>query len=300
MKINIDISVIIPAFNAADSIGVLVHTLLGETTLSTEIIVVDDGSTDETWTVLSAITDERLILIRQENQGVYAARNAALAIYRGEWVVFLDADDRVAADFLQERLRTAREAQADVVLFNARHTDSVGHLRHPVHRRQPYGQTLTGQQWIRHCVSQREWPHYLWLQIIRSAYIREHDLRFQEGKSHKDILWTIQLAAADGRFYFSDIQDYLWVNNPASITHRSDYYDIPPLSGGLVVVFICFSCLLTYPGRMSCTVSWQQRTRCVRIRTMPRYGREGDCKSSDRRQSLRLRHSCLRRCHSWR
>lgn len=159
MKNNIDISVIIPAFNAADSIGILVHTLLGETTLSTEIIVVDDGSTDETWTVLSAITDERLILIRQENQGVYAARNAALAIHRGEWVVFLDADDRIAADFLQERLRTAREAQTDVVLFNARHTDSTGHLQHPVHRRQPYGQTLTGQQWIHHCVSQREWPH---------------------------------------------------------------------------------------------------------------------------------------------
>ena len=66
MKINIDISVIIPAFNAADSIGALVHTLLGETTLSAEIIVVNDGSTDETWTVLSAITDERLILIRQK------------------------------------------------------------------------------------------------------------------------------------------------------------------------------------------------------------------------------------------
>ena len=50
MKINIDISVIIPAFNAADSIGALVHALLGETTLSAEIIVVNDGSTDETWT----------------------------------------------------------------------------------------------------------------------------------------------------------------------------------------------------------------------------------------------------------
>lgn len=226
MKMNIDISVIIPAFNAADSIGVLLHTLLGETTLRTEIIVVDDGSTDETWTVLSAITDERLILIRQDNQGVYAARNTALAAHRGEWVVFLDADDRVAEDFLQKRLRAAREAQTDVVLFNARHADSAGHLGHSVHRRQPYGQTLTGQQWIRHCVSRREWPHYLWLQIIRSAYIREHGLRFQEGKSHKDILWTIRLAAADGRFYFSDRQDYLWVNNPTSITHRPDYYDI--------------------------------------------------------------------------
>lgn len=226
MKMNIDISVIIPAFNAADSIGVLLHTLLGETTLRTEIIVVDDGSTDETWTVLSAITDERLILIRQDNQGVYAARNTALAVHRGEWVVFLDADDHVAADFLQKRLRAAREAQTDVVLFNARHADSAGHLGHSVHRRQPYGQTLTGQQWIRLCVSRREWPHYLWLQIIRSAYIREHGLRFQEGKSHKDILWTIRLAAADGRFYFSDRQDYFWVNNPTSITHRPDYYDI--------------------------------------------------------------------------
>ncbi|WP_313382700.1 glycosyltransferase [Pantoea sp.] len=193
MKNNIDISVIIPAFKAADSIGILVHTLLGETTLSTEIIVVNDGSTDETWTVLSAISDERLILIRQENQGVYAARNAALAIHRGEWVVFLEADDRIAANFLQEWLRTASEAQADVVLFNAQHTDRAEHLRHPVHRRQPYGHTLTGQQWVRHCVSKREWPHYLWLQIIRSAYIREHDLRFQEGKSHKDIFWTKSL-----------------------------------------------------------------------------------------------------------
>lgn len=238
MKINIDISVIIPAFNAADSIEVLVQTLLGETTLSSEIIVVDDGSTDETWTLLSAITDERLILIRQENQGVYAARNTALAIHRGEWVVFLDADDRVAADFLQERLRIAREAEADIVLFNARHTDSARHLRHSVHRRQPYGQTLTGQQWIRHCVSQREWPHYLWLQMVRSAYIREHGLRFQEGKSHKDILWTIQLAAADGRFYFSDRQDYLWVNNPVSITHRPDYYDIRAFSYSDVIADI--------------------------------------------------------------
>ena len=114
MKINIDISVIIPAFNAADSIGVLVQTLLGETTLSSEIIVVDDGSTDETWTLLSAITDERLILIRQENQGVYAARNTALAIHRGEWVVFLDADDRVAADFLQGCMKGQTKINLDL------------------------------------------------------------------------------------------------------------------------------------------------------------------------------------------
>ncbi|MCU6180314.1 glycosyltransferase [Enterobacter roggenkampii] len=226
MKPKIDVSVIIPAFNAQATIGHMVHTLLSEQTLSMEVIVVDDGSTDETWTILSVITDERLILLRQKNLGVYAARNAALAVHGGEWVVFLDADDRITADFLQGRLRIARESQADVTVFNGWRADSTGYQRSPVHHKQPYNQSLTGQLWIRHCVKQREWPHYLWLQIIRSAYIREHNLRFQEGKSHKDILWTIHLAASNGRFYFADRKDYTYISNPESITHRQDYYDI--------------------------------------------------------------------------
>lgn len=226
MQLKIDVSVIIPAFNARATISHLVHKLLSEQTLSMEVIVVDDGSTDDTWEILSAITDERLILIHQENQGVYAARNAALAVHGGEWVVFLDADDQVADGFLQERLRTAREAQADVAVFSGWRADNAGLQRSPVHCKQPYGQLLTGQQWIRHCVKQREWPHYLWLQFTRSAYIRAHGLRFQEGKSHKDILWTIHLAAGNGRFYFADRKDYTYIHNPASITHRPDYYDI--------------------------------------------------------------------------
>lgn len=125
MNNTIDISVIIPAFNAAASIGGLVHDLLSETTLRTEVIVVDDDSTDETWTILSAITDERLVLIHQENLGVYAARNAALAVHGGEWVVFLDADDQVADGFLQKRLQAAREARADVAVFNGWRADST-------------------------------------------------------------------------------------------------------------------------------------------------------------------------------
>ncbi len=251
MKNNIDISVIIPAFNAAASVGGLVCTLLSEISIRAEVIVVDDGSTDGTWAALNAITDERLILIHQENQGVYAARNAALAVHCGEWVVFLDADDHITDRFLQERLRMAREVQADVAIFNGWHADSSGRHWHPVHRKQPYGQMLTGREWIRHCVKQREWPHYLWLQITRSAYIREHGLRFQEGKSHKDILWTIHLAAGNGRFYFADRRDYTYISNPASITHRQDYYDIRATSYIDVIADIL-------------TLSEQQQQRAVR------------------------------------
>lgn len=226
MQPKIDVSAIIPVFNAQTTIDHLVNRLLSEQTLSTEVIVVDDGSTDETSTILSTNEDERLVVISQQNLGVYAARNAALAVHRGEWVVFLDADDRIEEGFLRERLKSARAAQADVALFNGWYTDSSCLQRRPVHRKQPYAQALNGHAWIQHCVAQKEWPHYLWLQMVRSSYIRKNNLHFQEGKSHKDILWTINLAAANGQFYFADRKDYFYITNPASITHRQDYYDI--------------------------------------------------------------------------
>lgn len=173
MKNHIDVSVIIPAYNAAGTIGCLVNKILSETRVSIELNIVDDGSVDGTASVLHQIHDERLILIGQANQGVYAERNVALDIHRGEWVVFLDADDDIANGFIEKRWQAAIASQADVVLFNGWHS-GADHHRRAVHRKQPYGETLSGHEWIRHCVTHREWPHYLWLQMVRSSYIRQH------------------------------------------------------------------------------------------------------------------------------
>lgn len=221
----IDISVIIPVFNAADTLSSLITKILGETRVAIELIIVNDGSTDGSGKLVQGICDDRIILIEQENQGVYAARNAALAIHRGEWVIFLDADDDAEEGFIFARWQTAIKTQADVVIFNAWRT-GAGTSRSAVHTKQPYGQFLSGHEWIRHCVTQREWPHYLWLQIVRSSYIRDNALHFQTGKSHKDILWTVNLAVGNGRFYLSDLKDYTYRINAASITHRPDYYDV--------------------------------------------------------------------------
>ncbi|MFU2315833.1 glycosyltransferase [Rahnella sp. PCH160] len=221
----IEVSVIIPVYNAAETISHLISKILRETRVVIELIIVNDGSTDGTGNLIRDICDNRLILIEQKNQGVYAARNAALDIHRGEWVIFLDADDDVEDGFIFTRWKTALATHADVVIFNAWRTGS-GTSRTPVHTRQPYGQSLSGHEWIRHCVTLREWPHYLWLQIVRSSYIRQNSLSFQSGKSHKDILWTIHLATSNGRFYLSDCKDYTYKMNADSITHRTDYFDV--------------------------------------------------------------------------
>jgi len=221
----IDVSVIIPVYNAAETIGDLISKILRETRVVIELIIVNDGSTDATGNLIRDVCDNRFILIEQENQGVYAARNAALDIHRGEWVIFLDADDDVKDGFIYERWQDAINTQADVMIFNAWRTGPSS-SKTAVHVKQPYGKNLSGHDWIRHCVTHREWPHYLWLQIIRSSYIRQHSLSFQSGKSHKDILWTIHLAAANGRFCLSDSKDYTYKVNADSITHRSDYFDV--------------------------------------------------------------------------
>ena len=222
---RIDVSIIIPVFNAAGTIGSLITKILSETRVVVELIIVNDGSTDDTGKLIRTIHDDRIILIEQENEGVYAARNAALDIHRGEWVIFLDADDDVEDGFIYKRWQDAITNQADVAIFNAWRTGSAS-SNTAVHVKQPCGRTLSGHDWIRHCVMHREWPHYLWLQIIRSSYIRLHSLSFQSGKSHKDILWTIHLATSNGRFYLSDRKDYTYKVNADSITHRSDYFDV--------------------------------------------------------------------------
>lgn len=103
------ISVIIPTFNNARFIRETVESVLLQQNASFEIIVVDDGSTDETKTVLAPYSD-RIFYVYQENSGVSAARNYGLKLAQGEFVVFLDGDDiflagklRAQADFLDKQ-----------------------------------------------------------------------------------------------------------------------------------------------------------------------------------------------------
>lgn len=80
--------------------------------------------------------------------------HSALASHRGEWVIFLDADDDVEEGFIFARWQTAIKIQADVVIFNAWRT-GFSSSKTAVHVKQPYGKTLSGHDWIRHCVTYR-------------------------------------------------------------------------------------------------------------------------------------------------
>ena len=109
------VSVIVPAYNVAPYIGAAIDSALTQTFDDIEILVVDDGSTDETAAIVSAAQqrDGRVRLIQQANGGLSAARNAALPVARGELFALLDGDDLWDPWYLYEQLAIFR-ARPDV------------------------------------------------------------------------------------------------------------------------------------------------------------------------------------------
>ena len=92
------IAVVIPAFNVAPWVGDAIESVRGQTHEDWSLVVVDDGSSDGTAELVGAFADKRVKLLAQDNAGVSIARNRGLAASDGEAVLFLDADDWLAAD----------------------------------------------------------------------------------------------------------------------------------------------------------------------------------------------------------
>lgn len=111
------VSVIIPAYNAAEHIETAIESCLRQTLTDFEVLVVDDGSVDDTTSVVRGCTDDPRVrlLALGHNSGVSAARNAALDEARGEYVATLDADDRMTEDRLAVLVEAARRTGADMV-----------------------------------------------------------------------------------------------------------------------------------------------------------------------------------------
>jgi glycosyltransferase involved in cell wall biosynthesis len=98
---KVPFSVIIPLYNKAATVERALRSILNQTVQDFEIIVVNDGSTDDSANVVAAINDSRIRIIHQVNQGVSAARNSGIAEARNELIAFLDADDEWMPVFLE-------------------------------------------------------------------------------------------------------------------------------------------------------------------------------------------------------
>lgn len=234
---NIKISIIVPIFNAAEYLELLITSLLNQSASSLEVIAVNDGSTDESIQILKKIAnkDSRLIILSQINLGVSAARNYALQFARGKWIAFADGDDWLNPDTLETWCQYAEKNNIDIVLGNGfKFTKSPNEKNPtPILKNQPWGEIINGKEWIKRSVDKNEWPHYVWLQLINRDLIFSNKIHFSNEIIHEDILWTLKIAMVAKRMGFIKVPLYGYRTNPESImgsssittiTHRAQSY----------------------------------------------------------------------------
>ena len=103
------VSILIPCFNAAPWLAETIESALAQTWPKSEIIVVDDGSTDQSFQIASNYVSRGVLVLKQSNQGASAARNAAFAACHGSWIQYLDADDLMSPDKIERQMHLAAE-----------------------------------------------------------------------------------------------------------------------------------------------------------------------------------------------
>lgn len=111
------VSIIVPVYNVEKYLPVCIESILNQTLKDLEIILIDDGSTDNSARICDeyAARDSRVVVIHKENGGVVRARNSGLEVAHGEYIGFVDGDDWVGKAMFADLMDTARQEKADIV-----------------------------------------------------------------------------------------------------------------------------------------------------------------------------------------
>lgn len=224
------VSVVIPAYNAATTVGAAIDSCLRQHLRDLEVLVVDDGSTDATVDVVgSRLDDPRVRLIELgENRGVAAARNAALDAAAGTWIATLDADDWMTDDRLDVLVAAAVAAGADMV-----HDDELlvrdGETEPYSTLYRSSGLTLTEPRVIDldlmiDCETGGRLAYRIGLAqpLLRRAFLEAHGIRYDERlRVGEDYLVYLDCVLAGARWIQVPTAHYAYVQRAGSATSGS-------------------------------------------------------------------------------
>jgi glycosyltransferase involved in cell wall biosynthesis len=189
------LSLVIPVYNVAPYLGICLDSLLAQSRPIDEIIVVDDGSTDDCPAILASYAERlpQMRVIRQENGGLSAARNTGLKHATGKYLAFLDSDDFVAPQMYEHLLSMAQTDDLDIALCNA-----FAHFEGRESDRLIYPDVaatsvITGSEWLTQRLQQDRLMHMVWMHLYRRDFLIQHGFSFIPRLVHEDVIWTTKV-----------------------------------------------------------------------------------------------------------
>lgn len=231
------ISIIIPAYNAEKTVTTAVQSLLAQTFTDFEAIIIEDGSTDQTRAILKELeaSEPRIkVVYKDTNEGLSAGRNSGMERARGTYIGFLDADDWMEADLLEQIYQQGIRKDADLILCGYSH-DTMDPQRTQVKiSRQvtmPSSFLVEKQEIVRyaaHCDTHKMFA-YTWNKFYRRSLIEKGQLKFSSQTLIEDFLFNCQFWEQISRLSIVDTTKYHYVKaSSEALTQKflSDYYEI--------------------------------------------------------------------------
>ena len=215
------ISVIIPVYNAAPYLGACIESLLAQSFADFEVLLVDDGSTDESGSICDAFAgkDARLTVLHQKNGGACSARNRGIDNARGEFLVFVDADDRIAEDHVEYLLKLCTDNDADMACC-AWTLDDHGRMSKCSYRKNEPGLYKGDHEAMRALLTTRLLSSSVWGKIYKRVLFDE--VRFPEGTNYyEDDATMYRLVSHAHSVAIGDESTYYYRLRDDSLIHRT-------------------------------------------------------------------------------
>ncbi len=215
------ISVIIPVYNVEAYLPKCIESVICQTYSEIEIILVDDGSTDESGAICDsyALKDKRILVFHKENGGLSDARNYGLAKAQGDYIAFIDGDDYIAPEMLQLLYEKMQTDHSDMAVCSYYFVDEKGNLLVAQNGESPiYDEILFGNDAIHKLEHHKKWYFTVaWNKLYRSCIFR--DIKFPQNKCHEDEYVAHHIFHKCKKISFVGKELYFYVQRQGSITN---------------------------------------------------------------------------------
>ena len=216
------VSIIVPVYNVENYLEQCIYSAVSQTYKNIEVILVDDGSTDDSGTICDryAEKDNRVTVIHKNNGGLSSARNAGIEVAKGEYITFVDSDDYVSRYYVENLVSALEKSGSDLAVsmfVNVYDGDE------PIADKEQYGlvnlHTRTNEACLKDMLYQKVIDTSACGKLYSLKAIGE--LRFPHGKLYEDIMFTTTMLARAKQIAIIDNIDYFYYQRVGSIQYQT-------------------------------------------------------------------------------
>lgn len=207
------VSIIIPVYNSFKYISKCLDSVVSQTYTNLEIIVIDDGSTDESSSIIEQYKnqDDRLVHIKNTNHGVSYTRNCGLSAANGKYVTFVDSDDTIEKDYIEKMLSCYKENDVQLVICDYM-------------ERKIKSKKMTKSETLISMISGKEIMGYCWNKMYLNHLIKIHNIKFDENiYVCEDFLFNVQyFNYIDESYYLTESLYNYVIHSGSALTKKMD------------------------------------------------------------------------------